>query len=960
MISSKRLIILVSISLPLLIFAVAVHASPIVISELMWSGSDLSSADEWIELTNTSSGTVSLSGWTLTKLSKGEEVEMIKLGSGKILSNETFLISNYSEEKSRLGIGPDYVSSSVSLANTKLLIKLYNSSGTLIDTVDDGIGKPFAGSNTDPKASMERINLSGSGQIKDNWQTATTFINFDDGVNMFGTPGAENGTGAYVDTFAPAEVNNFAAEIIQVQNIASGSLLRSKLERLLKLSWTPSDSLDISSFYLSFNGTGITLSGSSTGITIPEIGTGTLFTIKSTDTSGNSSSGITVLSTMFPNIRITEVLANPKGKDDEEWIEIGNLGSQITDVSGWILDDGNSADHFEMPTGTILEPGEHKIFPKSVTRLPLGNKGEEISLKRGLTVMDTLEYKETAEEVSFGISESGSNLQAFCVSTPNMKNVVVQSNPMITIQSGDLENNNKVTLNLIAEVQTGSTVHASCKWNYAENYKSDSCNPPSHTFSTPGTYPINLTYTDFCGNSIDRKIIAVVNDPNANFQITATNTPPPSSSGGGSRSSSGGGSGGGGQYTTCKKTLYEGLRISEFVPNPKGKDEENEWIELENTLDQNIDLCGWFIDDISDGSKPYSLDTYRMSAKQFLILPRSETNITLNNTNDSVRLFAAHNDLIEEITYKKSYDGKCYARNKDGEFEWTGVCTEGMTNRFAEKEGKDEKERKDGKDAEIDINNTEEELSFESFSSFESFPSFSKSPIFSEIYPNPSKGSDEYFELYNPHKDPIDLTGWILDDNPEGSSKPITLSGMVIMSNEYKALYTKISINNEGEELSITSPDKSESISVTYPKLKKGNSYVFDRRNNKWKTSFVSTPGKRNIIRNGQLMISAKNKTKKVSKNSKQNKPISKKNIAKRNPMDFISTKYRIEIEEDEKVTYEIPKLLSRILPQAHAKESAKENGIKPLPDSKSSIFLYIFIPSLLVVSTCRNKRNMI
>ena len=873
--SHGKSVIFILLSIPMLIFAMVVHASPIVISELMWSGSDLSSADEWIELTNTSSGSISLSGWTLTKLSKGEEVEMIKLGSGTLLPNKTFLISNYSEEKSRLGIDPDLVTTSLSLANTKMLIKLYNSSGTLIDTVDDGIGSPFAGLNTAPKASMERIDLSGSGQVKINWQTATTFINFDDDAELFGTPGAENGTG-------------------------------------------------------------------------------TLFTIKSIDTSGNSSSGVNLISTIFPNVRITEVLANPAGKDDEEWIEIGNLESETVDISGWILDDGNSKDHFEMPAGTILEPGEHKAFPKSITDLPLGNSGEEVSLKIGLDLIDSLTYTKTAEEVSYGIFGSGSNLQAFCVPTPNKNNLEIEPNPIITIQSGNLESSNKVTVNLIAEVQTGSTAHASCEWNYAENYKSDSCNPPSHTFATPGTYPIQLTYSDFCGNKIDRKVVAVVNDPNAISQLdVSTPAPPNSGGGGGSRSTSSVG-GGGSNKTICRKTLYEGIRISEFVPNPEGDDKEGEWIELENILDQNVDLCGWFIDDENGGSNPYSLDAYRIAAKQFLTLRRSDTNITLNNTKDKVRLFAGHNDIIEEVIYEKSYDGKCYARNKEDKFEWTGVCTAGISNRFdsleiSEVDLEPEENEIKGNEGikEIQENKKVEKQTFEDYS---------VAPIFSEILPNPNKGEEEYFELYNPYKDPIDLTGWILDDNPNGSSKPITLSGIVVMPSEYKAFYTKISLNNEGEDLSISYPNGEIAIATSYPKLKKGNSYVFDKNNNKWKTSYISTPGKRNIFRNGKLALSSKAKSKKI----KTNKRRSDNYQVRKNPMDFIPTKYRIVIEDGNEESAEIPKLLSRILPQAHAKENLQEEVSKPLSDSKTAIFLCIFIPSLFTVSACRNRRNMI
>ena len=145
---------------------------PIVISELLWSGTDLSTADEWIELGNTGTGDVNVGGWVLTKLSNGIEEDMLVLPEGSIIgSGATFLISNEDAGNSRLYIEPDVVDTAVTLANTQLRIRLYapnsESGRTLIDTVDDGIGAPFAGSNAIPKASMERIDQIGRASCRE-------------------------------------------------------------------------------------------------------------------------------------------------------------------------------------------------------------------------------------------------------------------------------------------------------------------------------------------------------------------------------------------------------------------------------------------------------------------------------------------------------------------------------------------------------------------------------------------------------------------------------------------------------------------------------------------------------------------------------------------------------------------------------------------------------------------------
>ena len=54
-----------------------ISPGPVVISELMWSGSSGSNADEWVELYNRSDITVDLTGWTLTRLSDGQDLIML-------------------------------------------------------------------------------------------------------------------------------------------------------------------------------------------------------------------------------------------------------------------------------------------------------------------------------------------------------------------------------------------------------------------------------------------------------------------------------------------------------------------------------------------------------------------------------------------------------------------------------------------------------------------------------------------------------------------------------------------------------------------------------------------------------------------------------------------------------------------------------------------------------------------
>lgn len=165
-----------------------VVSAQIVISEVMWVGSAVSSADEWLELVNISEDRVDLSGWSVWRRgSDGSMVEMILFPEdAEIAPGAFYLIANYDSDASALSVAPDLVSTSVSLSNSQLYLELRNVDGDTVDAVDDGTGIPFSGGKN-PYASMERIDLFTSGEDASNWKTADASIGFDTD-DIFGTP----------------------------------------------------------------------------------------------------------------------------------------------------------------------------------------------------------------------------------------------------------------------------------------------------------------------------------------------------------------------------------------------------------------------------------------------------------------------------------------------------------------------------------------------------------------------------------------------------------------------------------------------------------------------------------------------------------------------------------------------------------------------------------------------------
>ena len=163
----------------------------LILAELMWMGDFSGQSHEWIELNNRTAEPIDLSGWELTRLSKGEEKVMLTIPEGIIPPRGYFLIANNSAADSNLAIEPDLVDTAVSLVNSKLQIKLYDGpfdgGGNVIDVADDGVGAPVAG-DKDARKSMVRVEPPGDGRRPEQWFTANESIGWDEGAAECGTP----------------------------------------------------------------------------------------------------------------------------------------------------------------------------------------------------------------------------------------------------------------------------------------------------------------------------------------------------------------------------------------------------------------------------------------------------------------------------------------------------------------------------------------------------------------------------------------------------------------------------------------------------------------------------------------------------------------------------------------------------------------------------------------------------
>lgn len=121
--------------------------------------------------------------------------------------------------------------------------------------------------------------------------------------------------------------------------------------------------------------------------------------------------------------------------------------------------------------------------------------------------------------------------------------------------------------------------------------------------------------------------------------------------------------------------LSNQVLINEFFPAPP-KDQE-EWVELYNFGEEEINLDGWKIGDSS--TREISIGEKTIKPGEFLLISLGKG--MLNNSGDQVRLIWPTGKNAHSVTYQKAEPEKACARFDDG-WQWTDKPTPGEENKL--------------------------------------------------------------------------------------------------------------------------------------------------------------------------------------------------------------------------------------------------------------------------------------
>jgi hypothetical protein len=119
------------------------------------------------------------------------------------------------------------------------------------------------------------------------------------------------------------------------------------------------------------------------------------------------------------------------------------------------------------------------------------------------------------------------------------------------------------------------------------------------------------------------------------------------------------------------------IRLSEFLPAPRDVFSQ-EWVELENLSNEEVQLNGWQIDDAEGGSSPITLSAeHTIGPHGYLLVELNKA--ILNNSGDTLRLLAPDGTVVDEVTINASRPDRSYSLI-DGRWDDTAEPSPGQPN----------------------------------------------------------------------------------------------------------------------------------------------------------------------------------------------------------------------------------------------------------------------------------------
>lgn len=336
-------------------------------------------------------------------------------------------------------------------------------------------------------------------------------------------------------------------------------------------------------------------------------------------------------------IRINEILPNPDGNEKkEEFIELFNYGKNDVNLKNWILKDNSKTGKYVFSKDVIIKSGGFLKIYRDDFKFALNNSNEEVVYllnPKSEEVFKTM-YDGANKNVSYNYDDKSKKWRWSRFLTPG------EVNKFDKISEIKIKIDKKIYKNIYAdfmvEVKNINKNILKIKWDFGDDYKSYK-KETRHKYKKEGRYEVVVSVFNGSEDFEFKKTIKVSKFPRRDVEIIS------------------------------------------FVPNPKGKDTNGEWIEIKNNSKNKINLKGW---SIATGKGKKSLVNHPIN-KKFAIkkgemekITREYSYFSLNNKEGYIEIRYPDGKVVDSIDYKKEEeikDDEIYQKNKNGEWIWIGV-----------------------------------------------------------------------------------------------------------------------------------------------------------------------------------------------------------------------------------------------------------------------------------------------
>ncbi len=414
-----------------------------------------------------------------------------------------------------------------------------------------------------------------------------------------------------------------------------------------------------------------------------------------------------------PTVIINELLwMGSSLSASDEWMELRNTTNTEIDLSGWFLTKKSSGAEnlmLTLPSGSVISPGGFflianygsdqanstlNVSPDLVdSDISLVNSALQVKLyDAGSGLIDTADDGTGAP--LGGRYESGALWESMervaSIGDGSKKESWRTATSAINIDPGRPElgtprapngnsapvaeagSDSEVLVNEIisfdgSESLDGENDPLSFNWSFGDGANGDGPTP-THSYHEAGTYSVVLTVSDGIEVSSDSLVVTVRHTPYIPDESEAPSDADPDDSG------------------SADDVETGRLVINEVFPNPAGRDQDGEFIEIVNLEKKKVSLAGW---SLSDGKKSYHFTSGAIiSAHGLFLVPYAMSHLLLRNGGGEVRLIDPFGKAVNGVAYPEAREDQSFARTASGDrWEWTIEPTPGSVNEFVQENG---------------------------------------------------------------------------------------------------------------------------------------------------------------------------------------------------------------------------------------------------------------------------------